>query len=145
MAENPVLRIVYCLFFLLILAPVSLWLHSRHTLAPIEAGEAAVTTPAEFPKVKGWSLWQPWDSFPHHRLQLGMSNTDYGGLMDLEYACFGSVGKENEEKKSQTYWYRISDEVVRIGQEDYVLIEVGCWGDGQFQASLFVTGIVEQE
>ncbi len=135
------LRIVHCLFFLLILAPVSLWLPS-FTLAPTEAGEAAVTTPANLSKVKGWSLWQPWDSFPHHRLQLGMSNTDYGGLMDLEYACFGSVGKENEEKKSQTYWYRISDEVVHIGQEDYVSIEVGCWRDVQFQATLSVTGIV---
>ena len=135
------LRIVPCLFLLLILAPVSLWLPSR-TLAPAEAEEAAVTTPAELSEVKGWSLWQPWDSFSHHRLQLGMSNTDYGGLMDLEYACFGSVGEENEEKKSQTYWYRISDEVVRIGEQDYVSIEVGCWGDVQFQATLLVTGIV---
>ncbi len=89
----------------------------------------------------GWSLWQRWDNFPHHLIQMGMSNRDYGGMMDMEYACFGAVGDFNNEKKSQTYWYRLADQIERIGDEDYIQIEVGCWMDGDFKATMSVTGI----
>ena len=54
-------------------------------------------------KKQGWSQWQRWDNFPHEQIQLGVSNTDYGGFMDMEYKCFGEVSRDNDVKK-----YRLS-------------------------------------
>ena len=46
-------------------------------------------------KKEGWSEWQSWTKFPHHQIQLGVSNSDYGGLMDMEYKCFNKVSSDN--------------------------------------------------
>ncbi len=91
---------------------------------------------------KHWSLWRKWDTFPHDQIQLGMSNMDYGGMMDMEYRCFGSVGSENDAKKSQSYWYRLANEIECIGQDDYIQIEVGCWMEEKFRAKMIVKGII---
>ena len=102
-----------------------------------------LNTPNQENKRQGWSNWQRWDSFPHERIQMGMSNMDYGGMMDTEYTCFGSVGSENELKKSLTYWYRISETKETIGEETFVKLEVGCWLDNQFKATMTINGIVK--
>jgi hypothetical protein len=101
-----------------------------------------VNTPHQKDQKQGWTDWQPWDSFPHAQIQMGMSNLDYGGMMDMEYACFGSVGSENDLKKSQTYWYRISETREIIDEETFVPLEVGCWIDNQFKAIMPIKGII---
>ena len=42
----------------------------------------AETIPQE--EKTGWSEWKTWKNFPHAQIQLGFSNSDYGGMMDLE-------------------------------------------------------------
>ena len=93
-------------------------------------------------KVEGWGSWHQWNDFPHHKIQLGMSNQDYGGLMDMEYICFGSVGEENQAKKSKVYWFRIADRIERFYDSNYVQIEVGCWVEDKFKAKTLVKGIM---
>ncbi len=87
----------------------------------------------------GWSQWKTWKHFPHNQIQLGFSNSDYGGMMDLEYKCFNQVGSENDEKKYQTYWYRIAEQKE---PSEYLKIEVGCWQNNQFTATLIVNGLL---
>ncbi len=89
-------------------------------------------------KKEGWSEWQSWTKFPHHQIQLGVSNSDYGGLMDMEYKCFNKVSSDNDEKKSQTYWYRISEPTE---PSEYVKIEIGCWLENQFAAISLINGL----
>ncbi|BAQ62440.1 hypothetical protein GM3708_2846 [Geminocystis sp. NIES-3708] len=92
-------------------------------------------------KEKDWSIWQPWVDFPFDDIQVGLSNMDLGGMMDFEYSCFGSVSDENNTLKQETYWYRIADKVERIGQDNYVTIEVGCWLNNEFKSTTTLTGI----
>ena len=98
------------------------------------------TQPTE--KKNGWSDWKEWDTFPHAQIQLGISNTDYGGMMDMEYQCFGEVGTVNRRRKSQTYWYRIANQVE---DSQYVSVEVGCYLAGQFKASFLINGLIRSE
>lgn len=90
---------------------------------------------------KGWSIWQLWIDFPFDEIQVGLSNMDLGGMLDFEYSCFGSVGNENDVIKQQIYWYRISDKVEKMGEENYVTIEVGCWLNNEFKSTTILTGI----
>ncbi len=87
----------------------------------------------------GWSQWKNWKNFPHAQIQLGFSNSDYGGMMDLEYKCFNQVGSENDEKKIQTYWYRIAEQKEA---SEYLKIEVGCWQNNQFTSTSIINGLV---
>ncbi|MGK7939155.1 MAG: hypothetical protein AB4062_03175, partial [Crocosphaera sp.] len=87
----------------------------------------------------GWSQWKTWQNFPHDQIQLGFSNSDYGGMMDLEYKCFNQAGSENDEKKYQTYWYRIAEQKE---PSEYLKIEVGCWQNNQFTATSIVNGLI---
>ncbi len=89
-------------------------------------------------KKEGWSEWQSWTNFPHNQIQLGVSNSDYGAMMDMEYKCFNKVSPDNDEKKSQTYWYRISEPTEL---SEYVKIEIGCWLENQLKAVSLVNGI----
>ncbi|MEL4894376.1 hypothetical protein [Crocosphaera sp. Alani8] len=86
----------------------------------------------------GWSQWKTWKNFPHDQIQLGFSNSDYGSMMDLEYKCFNQVGSENDEKKYQTYWYRIAEQKE---PSKYLKIEVGCLQNNQFTATSIVNGL----
>ncbi|MGD1851456.1 MAG: hypothetical protein ACFCBU_12935 [Cyanophyceae cyanobacterium] len=54
-----------------------------------------------------WGAWKRWDQLETEPFMLGVSNVDYGGLMDMEYAAFGSVGDENADRKGETFWYRV--------------------------------------
>jgi hypothetical protein len=87
---------------------------------------------------EGWGKWQQWDTFPHQRIQLGMSNSDYGAMMDLEYKCFGKVSSDNDQKKSDSYWYRISDE---IKSSEYLRVEIGCWQENKFKGTSILNGL----
>ncbi|MGK7961942.1 hypothetical protein [Crocosphaera sp.] len=87
----------------------------------------------------GWSEWKSWKNFPHDQIQLGFSNSDYGGMMDLEYKCFNKVGSENDENKYETYWYRIAEQKE---PSEYLRIEVGCWQNNQFTATSIVNGLL---
>ena len=89
-----------------------------------------------------WNSWKTWDEFPFDEIQMGMSNLEYGGLMEMEHTCFNSIGIENNQKKSQTYWYRISKQRETIEHYTYMEIEVGCWIDNQFKVVMPVTGII---
>lgn len=93
-------------------------------------------------KEMGWSVWQPWIYFPFDKIDVGISNIDLGGMLDFEYSCFGSVGDENDKIKQETYWYRIADEVEKIGKDKYVKIEVGCWLNDEFKSTITLTGII---
>ncbi len=95
-----------------------------------------VTQPQD--KKQGWSEWRSWKNFPHNQIQLGMSNSDYGGMMDLEYKCFNRVSSENNAQKDQTYWYRISEQKEL---SEYFKIEVGCWQENQFTSTSIVNGL----
>ena len=88
---------------------------------------------------QGWSQWKTWKNFPHDQIQLGFSNSDYGGMMDLEYKCFNQVGSENDEKKYQTYLYRIAEQKE---PSEYLRIEVGCWQNNQFTATSIINGLL---
>ena len=87
----------------------------------------------------GSSQWKTWENFPHDQIQLGFSNSDYVGMMDLEYKCFNQVGSENDEKKYQTYWYRIAEQKE---PSEYLRIEVGCWQNNQFTATSIINGLL---
>ena len=89
-------------------------------------------------KKEGWSEWRLWTNFPHNQIQLGVSNSDYGAMMDMEYKCFNQVGADNDEKKSQTYWYRISEPT---DSSEYIQIEIGCWLENNFKAISLVNGL----
>ena len=91
---------------------------------------------------ENWNSWKRWDDFPFDDIQMGMSNLEYGGLMEMEHTCFNSIGIENNKKKSQTYWYRLSKERETIEHYTYMEIEVGCWIDNEFKAVMPVTGII---
>ena len=90
---------------------------------------------------KGWSIWQRWIDFPFDRFEVGISNMDLGAMLDLEYFCFGFVGDENNQIKQEVYWYRISEIKEKIGDNNYVQIEVGCWLDNSLKSSVVIYGI----
>ena len=93
-----------------------------------------------------WHLWDRWDNFPFDQIQMGMSNMDYGGMMELENTCFNSVAltNENDKKKSQTYWYRLGKKITTYDDDvsSYIPIEVGCWINNEFKATSYVTGVI---
>ena len=90
-------------------------------------------------KKEGWSEWESWVNFPHNQIQLGLSNSDYGTMMDLEYKCFNQVGSVNDELKKTQYWYRISD---LVEDSEYLKIEVICWQENQIKATAIVNGLI---
>ncbi len=96
-------------------------------------------------KETGWSVWQPWVDFPFETIEVGLSNTDLGGMIDFEYDCFGSAGDENDTLKQETYWYRIADKIEKIGQDKYVTIEVGCWLNDDFKSTTTLMGIINNK
>ncbi|MGI0481203.1 hypothetical protein ACN4EE_10460 [Geminocystis sp. CENA526] len=90
---------------------------------------------------QGWSSWHPWIYFPFDKIQVGLSNMDLGGMLDFEYSCFASVGDENNQIKQESYWYRISENTEKIGNDIYVKIEVGCWLNNEFKSTIIINGI----
>lgn len=100
--------------------------------------EKSSTAPMD--KKEGWSDWQRWDTFAHHKILLGASNLEYGGMMEMEYLCFGSVDSQNDKKKSDNYWYRVADKIENMDDTKYVEVEVGCWNDRQFKAVFPING-----
>ncbi|MFB2897099.1 SH3 domain-containing protein [Aerosakkonemataceae cyanobacterium BLCC-F50] len=87
----------------------------------------------------GWSLWQRWDKIKTADFEIGLSHIDLGGMMEFENACFGEVGAPDAEKrKSQTYWFRVSNDVDRYG---IGTVEVGCWQDDKFKLTQSVTAL----
>ena len=57
----------------------------------------------------------------------------------MQKQCFGEVNSPNsEQKKLQTYWYRVSEDVNKIGTGQ---IEYGCWLGGRFQSTITTTAI----
>lgn len=92
-------------------------------------------------KETGWSIWNLWVNFPFETIQVGLSSMDLGAMLDFEYSCFGEVGDENDILKQETYWYRISDKIEKIGTDKYIKIEVGCWLNNDFKSTIIIQGI----
>lgn len=75
---------------------------------------------------------------------LGVSNVDYGGLMDMEYAAFGSVGDENNESKGTTFWYRVKRDRRVTDLGTYGTAEVVYFEGGEIKASMDVNILFDQ-
>lgn len=89
---------------------------------------------------QGWSLWKRWENLRNEKIDFGRSNTELGAGMELEKICFGEVGTANTDKKKlQSYWYRISENVGRIGEGK---IEYGCWENGRFKSTIAVNALI---
>lgn len=91
-----------------------------------------------------WGPWKQWDQLETETFMLGVSNVDYGGLMDMEYAAFGSVGDENDDRKRSTFWYRVrrDRQVTNLGT--YGTAEVIYFEGGEVKASRDVSILFDQ-
>lgn len=99
----------------------------------VRAGAGDPNGPNNTP-APGWSVWRRWDTLDAAGLNFGLSNMDLGLGLDLQNTCFGEVDTPNtDQKKLETYWYRVSEDVNKIGSGQ---IEYGCWIDGRFKTTV---------
>lgn len=100
---------------------------------PVKANPGDPNGPNNIPQ-RGWTLWQPWEKSKDSGLGFGISNMDLELGLDMQKQCFGEVDTPNTEKrKLETYWYRVSSDVNKIGSGQ---MEYGCWINGSFKSTV---------
>ncbi|MEM9246526.1 MAG: hypothetical protein AAGA67_12420 [Cyanobacteria bacterium P01_F01_bin.153] len=119
----------------------------RVSLPDFTNPEGAVLLPLSPPMGENpeqWEPWKRWGQLETEPFMLGVSNVDYGGLMDMEYAAFGSVGDENNESKGTTFWYRVKRDRRVTDLGTYGTAEVVYFEGGEIKASMDVNILFDQ-
>ncbi len=89
---------------------------------------------------RGWSLWQNWDKLKNTNIDFGISTNDIKSGIKLEKTCFPETAEADiQKKKSQNYWYRISNSLESTGKGE---IEYGCWENGRFKSTITIAAII---
>ena len=117
---------------------LSLIVYSLINLFPLET-QAEIGDPngSNHQPQRGWTLWQRWNKLTDAKIDFGLSNMELGAGLELQNLCFGEVDTPNtDQKKQETYWWRLTNEVNQIGSGE---IEYGCWINNQFKGTSIAT------